>query len=259
MRSLRIWLHYAKNAFLQTLTNRIFFLLFLFGKCARVLLFLVFLYFLLQSTNGLGGYNKEQIIFFYLSFNLVDSASQFLFREVYRFRELVVRGDMDLVLVKPINPLLRVMLGGTDALDLLMLLIIGGAVIYTGITGISMNSGNWIIYGLLLLNALIISAAFHMLILAIGVLTTSIDHLTMVFRDTMAMLRIPVDVYSEPLRGILTFVVPLGIMMTFPPKALMGLLSWPLILISFCISLIAVTLAHWFWKRSLREYQSASS
>lgn len=258
MRSFRIWLLYTKNSFLQALTNRVFFMLFLFGKTARVVMFLGFLYFLLDSTKGLGGYNKEQIIFFYLSFNLIDASAQFLFREVYRFRELVISGDLDLVLVKPINPLLRVMLGGTDILDLLMLIFIGIAVIYTG-TAISLNPINWLVYLGLLLNSMILAAAFHILILTLCVLTTSIDHLTMVFRDTMSMLRIPVDVYSEPLRGILTFVVPLGIMMTFPPKALMGLLSLPLILIAFALSLIAFYTSLFFWKRSLREYQSASS
>jgi ABC-type uncharacterized transport system permease subunit len=106
---------------------------------------------------------------------------------------------------------------------------------------------------------MILAAAFHVLILTLCILTTSIDHLTMVFRDTMSMVRIPVDVYSEPLRGILTFVVPLGIMMTFPPKALMGLLSGPLIFTSFFIAFLTLASTLFFWKRSLREYQSASS
>lgn len=258
MRSFKIWLLYTKNSFLQALTNRVFFMLFLFGKIARVVLFLGFLYFLLDSTKGLAGYNKEQIIFFYLSFNLIDASAQFLFREVYRFRELVISGDLDLVLVKPINPLLRVMLGGTDILDLLMLIFIGIAVIYTG-TMISLNPINWLVYLGLMFNSMILAAAFHILILTLCILTTSIDHLTMVFRDTMSMLRIPVDVYSEPLRGILTFIIPLGIMMTFPPKALMGILSLPLIVIAFALSIGAFYLSLFFWKRSLREYQSASS
>lgn len=258
MRSFKIWLLYTKNSFLQTLSNRVFFILFLFGKSARVILFLGFLYFLLDSTKGMAGYNKEQVIFFYLSFNLIDAAAQFLFREVYRFRELVISGDLDLVLVKPINPLLRVMLGGTDILDLLMLIFISAAVIYTGVN-ISINGLNWTIYLSLMINSMILAAAFHILILTLCILTTSIDHLTMVFRDTMAMLRIPVDVYSEPLRGILTFVIPLGIMMTFPPKALMGLLSVPLIVLSFIVAIAAFYLSLIFWKRSLREYQSASS
>jgi ABC-2 type transport system permease protein len=258
MRSFKIWLLYTKNSFLQTLSNRVFFGLFLFGKSARVLMFLGFLYFLLNSTQGMAGYSKDQIIFFYLSFNLIDAAAQFLFREVYRFRELVISGDLDLILVKPINPLLRVLLGGTDLLDLLMLIFITAAVVYTGM-GISLSAVNWMVYLSLMLNSLILAAAFHILILTLCVLTTSIDHLTMVFRDTMAMLRIPVDVYSEPLRGILTFVVPLGIMMTFPPKALMGLLSGPLIFTSFFIAFLTLASTLFFWKRSLREYQSASS
>ena len=34
--------------------------------------------------------------FFYLSFSLVDTIAQLFFREVYRFRPLIVSGDFDL-------------------------------------------------------------------------------------------------------------------------------------------------------------------
>jgi ABC-2 type transport system permease protein len=259
MKSLRIWLLYAKNSFLQTLSNRIFFGMFLFGKSVRVVMFFGFLYYLLDTTKGLGGYSKDQILFFYLSFNLVDSAAQFLFREVYRFRDLVVTGDLDLVLVKPINPLLRLLLGGTDLLDCIFLVIMTGAVIYLGGHQGLLSVTGWLLYFILIINALVIAAAFHIFILSMGILTTSIDHLVQVYRDLASMVRIPVDIYTEPLRGILTFVIPLGIMMTFPPKALMGILSWPLIFISFGLSLTFCFLSLWLWKRSLKEYQSASS
>jgi len=47
---------------------------------------------------------------------LEPQRAQLLFRDVYRFRPKVVSGDFDLILVKPINPLFRVLLGGADPL-----------------------------------------------------------------------------------------------------------------------------------------------
>lgn len=259
MKSLHIWFLYSKNSFLRVLTNRIFFLMFLFGKSVRIFLFLGFLFFLLEGTKGLAGYSKEQVIFFYLSYNLIDSASQLFFREVYRFRELVISGNLDLVLVKPVNPLLRVLLGETDLLDAIILVLIICSVLFFGINYISLNPFDWLIYVLLLANAFLISAAFHIIILGIGVLTTSIDHLVMVYRDLSSMLRIPVDIYGEPLRGLLTFVIPLGIMFTFPPKALMGLLSPGMILLSLIISVLVFIVSLKFWKLSLKQYSGAGS
>ena len=55
-----------------------------------------------NSLNTLAGYTGTQVIFFFLTFNIIDVTSQFLFREVYRFRPMIVSGDFDFVLVNTI-------------------------------------------------------------------------------------------------------------------------------------------------------------
>ena len=57
-----------------------------------------------SQMKSLGGYNPLQMLVFYLCFNIVDTIGQLLFREVYRFRSLIVTGGLDMVLVKPLNP-----------------------------------------------------------------------------------------------------------------------------------------------------------
>src|SRR3989304_10429335 len=111
---LKIWFLMSKNSFLVVLSHGGVFLLFLLGKIIRFSLFFAFIYFLITGTKTIAGYNFTQTAFFFLTFNLIDVLSQFLFREVYNFRSLVVSGNLDLVLSKPINPLLRVLMGGAD-------------------------------------------------------------------------------------------------------------------------------------------------
>lgn len=257
MKEFKIWWLYTVNSFKQTLTNRSLVVIFLTGKVLRIVLFAIFLNFLLKGTQGLAGYSSQQVIFFYLSFNLVDTLAQLLFREVYRFRQLVVTGNLDLVLSKPLNPLLRVLLGGGDLLDLIMLLLIAGLVVWFGMNYISLSLFSWAAYLLLIINGLIIAAAFHILVLALGMVTTTIDHLIMVYRDFSSMLRIPVDLYIEPVRSLLTFVIPLGIMLTFPAKALMGLLSPQLIVTSLVLTGVFLFLSLKYWRYSLKQYASA--
>ena len=110
-----------------------------------------------------------------------------------------------------------------------------------------------------MLSGLLLAAAFHIFVLGVGVITTAIDHLIMVYRDFTSMLRIPVDLYIEPIRFLLTFAIPLGIMITFPAKSLMGLLSPQFIAISLAFSLVALFLSLKFWHWSLKRYSSASS
>lgn len=255
---LKVWLIYTNNAFQQTLSNRLLVLVFMASKILRVLLFTVFLYFLFQGTSGIGGYDKNQIIFFYLTFNLIDTLGQFLYREVYRFRPLVVSGSLDFVLLKPVSPLTRVLLGGADVMDLLMLVILLTVILWFGISNITSDFNSWLFYFLMVINGLILATAFHIFVLGLGIITVAIDQLISLFRDFSSMLRIPVDLYTQPLRAILTFIIPLGIMITFPAKTLMGLISPISILMFITISITLLFLSLKFWKYSLKRYSSAS-
>ncbi len=251
MKTLRIIFIYYTNSLQKQLINLPIVLMFLVSKLIRYGMFLMFLYFLMSGIKNIGGYSREQILIFYLVFNIIDTLSQLLFREVYYFRPLIVSGSFDMVLVKPFNPLIRVLLGGPDLIDMGMLLILIGILM-------SIHSLN-LYFIFMIINSILISAAFHICVLSIGVLTTSVDHLVMIYRDLTALVRIPVDLFTDPLRFLLTFVIPVGIMFTFPAKALFGILDWKLVVISFLIGVISMYLSLKFWQWSLKYYQSASS
>lgn len=222
-------------------------------------MFAFFLYSLFSGIAVLGGYTRPQILIFYLIFNLIDTTSQLLFREVYRFRALVVTGGLDLVLAKPMNPLIRCLLGGPDLIDTGMLILIVVACIYVTVTSIHPSFLSVSIFMIMLVNSLLISTAFHICVLALGIITFSVDHLVMIYRDLAALARIPIDLITNPLRTILTFVIPIGIMFTFPAQVLLGLLTWQTTLVSLAFGITSLYLSLRLWKYSLRQYQSAGS
>jgi ABC-2 type transport system permease protein len=241
-----------------TMTQRLGLLVFLLGKILRFALFLIFLIVLLKGTNTLAGYNLNQTVFFFLTFNLIDVISQFLFREVYRFRKYIVTGSFDLSLVKPISALFRSLMGGADIIDLIT---IPPLIIALFIVGRSLNPTflSVILYFVLLVNGLLIASAFHIAVLALGIITFEIDHTVMIYRDLTSLGRLPIDIYKQPLQGFLTFLVPVGIMMTLPAKTLMGKSSPLIILVSLFIGLLSIFLSVRFWNYALTKYSSASS
>ena len=242
------------------LTNRFAAAFFLMGKFLRFSLFLAFLILLVGRTQTLAGYNVQQVVFFFLTFNLVDIISQFLLRGVYHFRPLIVTGNFDFILTKPLNPLFSSLARRTDILDLLTLIplvlyiifFLASGQVVTTLTGI-------LFYLVLVLNALLVALALHIIVLCIGVLTTEVDHLIWIYRDLTNMGRVPIDIYREWLRGFLIFVIPVGVLMTFPAKALMGLLSWQWVLFSIGLSVIFLWGSIRFWRYALNRYSSASS
>lgn len=257
-KELRIILRYFTYSLQTQLTNIPILLLFFAAKIIRYGLFLLFLYFLVNNISQVGGYSTTQMLIFYLTFNLIDTTAQTLFREIYRFRPQLISGGFDFTLAKPINPLVRSLLGGPDFIDagiLVILIIVLVSILLRG----QYPAFQILFYLMLIANSLILATAFHIGVLATGILSLSVDHLVMVYRDLTSLLRIPVDLFTDPLRSFITFVVPIGIMFTFPAKALMGLLSIQNIIISFVLGLSSLYLSLKFWHYALKQYSSASS
>ncbi len=245
----------SQNAFI----SRFGAILFVIGKLIRFSFFLFFLLIITSRTQAIQGYTLWQVILFYITFNLIDSLAQFFLREVYRFRSYVIRGDFDYFLTKPVPVLLRLLFGGSDILDIPIILLSFGFIFValSNIGGVTVP--NLLIYLALLINGFVIAMSFHILVLAIGVLTAEVDNTLWLFRDITQMGRFPIDIYKNPLRQIITFIIPVGIMVTFPAKAAMGLLSFNTVLISLFVGGISLYLSIRFWRFALKNYSSASS
>lgn len=235
-------------------------LLFLLGKIVRFLLFFTFLFMVLSSAETLAGYNREQVVLFFLIFNLVDIMVQFFFRGVYQFRFRVVSGDYDLDLLKPLPSFFQPVFGYSDILDFMTLVPLWGYFLWFVFTNQLFPSVfHFFSFLALLLNSLILAFAFHLFVCAVCVLTTEIDHLIWLYRDLTNMARFPTDIYQRGVRFILTFAIPVVVLITFPAKALLGLLSFKGVLLAFLASCFLLLVSLKFWKFALSQYSSASS
>lgn len=253
-KNLKIFFLLSSYSLRSTLDHRSGLLIFLLGKIIRFLFYLGFIILIFSQTKFLKGYQLNQTLIIYLTFNLIDTITQILFRQVYRFRPLVISGYLDLVLIKPLPPLFPLLLGGIDFLDILMVFPYLFLLLFFLF---SYPLFSLVYYWLLILNSLIIATSFHILVLALGILFTSVDHMIMIYRDLTSFGRFPFDIYRKNLRDFLTFVLPIGVMFAFPPKALFGLLSLKTVIFAFVISLILLIFSLKVWHFALKKYQSA--
>lgn len=255
---LRVWFLMSKNSLLRDFGSRLGLGLLLTGKVVRFSLFFAFLYFLLGSIDSLAGYTRQQVIFIFLTFNLVDILSQFLFREVYRFRPLIISGDFDLVLTKPIRPLFRSLMGGADFIDFLTLVPLLGILFYYA-RALEPSLVLTLAYALLVLNGIVLAAAFHIFILSFAVITLELDNLLWIFRELVGLGRVPVEIYATPMRLILTYIFPVASMIALPAKTLMGFTDLKAIIFACVLGAFGLLAALRFWKFALSRYTSASS
>jgi len=257
-RYLKIFFLYSKFALKTTFQTRVGTVFFLIGKIIRFLFFFLLVLLIFIKVKIIKGYTINQAIIFYLTFNIVDTITQIIFREVYRFKYSVVSGSLNLILTRPHHPFLKILIGGIDYLDIIML------VPYLALTGFyisrlpnyELGIINCLLYFLLIINGLLIATAFHIAVLAFGIITTETDNTIMIYRDLTNLTRFPLDIYQSPIREILTFIIPVGVMISFPAQALFNLLTWPKILYAFILSISLLLLSLRFWRYGLKQYQS---
>lgn len=252
----KIWLTTSRLSLESVFENRLGVILFTLGKIIRFTFFIFFLFIIHRQVAVVSGYTLPQMISFFLIFNILDLFGQLFFRGIYFFREQIISGEFDFKLIKPISPLFQSLTRHTDILDLPLLLIALGYLL-TQIGTISFIQ--MLAFALTLANGLIIITAIHIAVAALGIITTEIDHTIMIYRDISQMARVPIDLYTDSVRSVLTFVIPVAIAYTLPAKSLMGLASGLLIVQSVVIALLSLVASLWLWNFALTKYSSASS
>lgn len=256
----RFWRQAASNSLQETFVNRATNVLFFLGKCVRLLFSLLFILAIKQNLHFFGAYTTNQLLLFFLTYQIISVVTQAVFRGVYSFAYSIRRGEFDFTLLKPINPLFQALMGSPDANDVIFLLPLFGAMGFLiHQSQLSFDLVNILFYVLLLANGLLIATALHVAILAFGILTMDVDGLTWLYRDFLTLGQLPIDAYRQPIRALLNFVVPIGIMITVPTRMLLGLSS-PVVLVSATVvGTTAFLISLKLWKIALKKYSSASS
>lgn len=259
-RYVRIYARLALNSFASQATTPLSSFGYLLGKMSRVAYFLIFLFAIFKHTDALAGYRLEEAALFFLTFNVVDMVAQLFFRGIYGIRAIVRDGDLDFFLIQPLNVLYRVAFNTVDFLDLVTILPVFGVMVYLFQTMPEpIMLSRLAIYGVLVFNGLLIAFSIHILVAALAVLTQELENTIWIYRDLMTLGRFPSDIYDRPMRFILTFFVPVAVMVSFPAKAYLGQLPWHWILHSFWMAGLSVVVSLFCWNYALARYTSSSS
>ncbi len=260
MKYARVWMRLAVMSFSIQTGNPISSTGYLLGKIVRLSFFVLFLSAIFKHTRALAGYTLEQAVLFFLTFNLIDIVAQLIFRGVYGIRGLIREGDFDYFLIQPLNPLYRVAFNTVDFLDVVTVIPVAAltVAVMRRIPG-AFTVEHVAAYVLLCLNGLLIAMAIHIAVAALAVLTQELENTIWIYRDLMTLGRFPVDVYDSFMRTVLTFVIPVAVMTSFPTKMYLGMLSARWVWTAVGMAGLSVTFSLMFWRFATRRYTSISS
>jgi ABC-type uncharacterized transport system permease subunit len=250
----------AVHNFSSLISSRVDFWLLIFGKLIRMGLVFLMIASIFNFVPVLADYTRPEALLFFATFNIVDILAQAIFFRGFWFTQKWVReGEFDHFLRYPINPLFLNAFKVTDWMDILTLIPAAAILVYTFSLFPSIHWWFLFLYGLLVLNGILIAFAINVFIASLNFYTPETENAFLLYRDLMYTARFPTEIFGEPLRLIFTLVLPIAVIVAFPAKAFLGILNWRWVWFALALSSVLVFSSIKFWNASLKHYSSASS
>lgn len=175
-----------------------------------------------------------------------------------RIVNLVQRGTLDFVLLKPVDSQFMVSLRAFSPSGLPDLVLGAGMLLYAG-AKLELPWHGWLLAVPLLLTSVLSLYALWFMVAATSIWFVRIYNATEVLNGLLEAGRYPASAFPVGFRFFLTFVVPVTFMTTVPAEVVLGRGGWSLPLQALGVALVLLGLARAFWKWALRSYTSASS
>ena len=209
----------------------------------------------------IGGWSFHQVLvvigLYFLAYGFVDVVMRPNIDDIV---EHIRTGSMDFVLVKPVNSQVHATLRRYRFQKLSNVAVGLGIIIYALVQlRVSPSIGQIGLFIVLCVGAMVLlySAMTLLSTLAFWLVdVTNIDDFIVGFLEAG---RFPSDAFPEPVRGLITFVVPIAFITTVPAEVLLGKLTPGLVAYGWIIALALLAASISLWKVAVRHYSSASS
>ncbi|MFF5176226.1 ABC transporter permease [Micromonospora sp. NPDC000089] len=213
-----------------------------------------------RFTGAIAGWSHAEVLVVIGLFFALNGLRQALLQpNLNQMTEYVRRGTLDFLLTKPFDAQLLVSLRQlkvSSLPDLLLGLVLAG--VGVALSGRRPSVGALAAFGWLAAAALLLLYALTVLLMAFGVVTMAAEELGIVAFGLAELARFPVQLYRDPVQTLLT-VLPVAFLTTYPAQALLGRLDPRLLLVAPAVAAVALLVARFAWRRSLRAYTGASA
>jgi len=215
---------------------------------------------LFEHTKKIGDWNVQQMQVFLGLVFIVDGLYMIIFSEnMDQFSEKVRKGDLDLLLAKPINSQFMVSLqkSGTAMLGNLLIGISWFTYSICKLPDFQWLRLFWLI--LLIPCGLITVYVIRFCIAATAVIFTRSENLQFLWYQVYKLGMRPDSIYFPWFKWMILTVIPVGTIASVPARALLEPPNYALFLWVVCLSGIMLYISTRFWRFSLKHYSSASS
>jgi ABC-2 type transport system permease protein len=220
---------------------------------------------ILTRFENIGGWTWPQMALL-LGFHTLGYAlgACFTLVQLRRMEEIVLSGEFDTLLVRPLNPWAYLVFSGFN-IEYGGHIVLGAGLIAWALPQLSIvwTVGTGLLFVGGLLSAALITASMITIIGACAMVLGRARYLFGIYFDFWELSRYPASIFAAPFQIALLSIVPLGYMAYVPVSVLLGR-SVPYLGASAAPATLAagpvtVCVAAWFWRFCLDRYQAGAS
>jgi len=261
LRYCRMTLLMMKNCLIREMQFRSNFIIRLFTEVIWLGMQFIYVEVLYSLTQSIGGWNVWEMVILLGTNHIINQLFEaFFFDNCTKLVDQIRLGDLDFVLVKPINSQFMVSLRYTDYASITNSMagfaMIGFALHKLGTT---ITPVEVLLFLLLVLNGIFI---LYSMMFCLSILTFWIGRASNLFElyyQLTQFTRYPGEIYRFGLRMVLLTAIPMLVVSNFPAKVLVGGLLNGRLLYACAIGVSFLLATAWLWSMGLKRYRSASS
>ena len=212
-------------------------------------------------SDRIGDWTWPEVLMVVALFTLFSGVMEALLRpNVGAVLDQVRDGTFDFVLTKPVNAQFIASLRNIVVWRLSDVVIGLGLIVYAlGQLHVTPTLAQDALFVLMLVAATFIVYSLWLMMVSLAFWFVKLDNFTELFYGFYEAGRYPVTIYRGLIRGLLTFVVPIAFVTTFPASALLGRIDQATVLIGIAFAVGLFVVSNRFWNFAVRHYSSASS
>lgn len=230
-----------------------------------------------EQVDVLAGWTLSGVVVLLGTYQIVTGLlGAFIEPNLSFFGEKVRQGTVDDILLLPVPSMFMASLGTCSPWALLRV-VLGAAIVVVGVSAGAGGAGSAVgaaLYLLQLAAGLVVAWAYRLALASVSFWALGAE-LSVLYNAGWQLGRYPVDIYVTPIRQLLTYVVPVAFIATYPARTLSGLAAGEAgsaggalglaggalgpAGASLTAALVSALLAGAIWRAGLRRYTSATS
>ena len=218
------------------------------------------------KTTMVAGWTKPQYMFFVGCFFALNGVIETLFMEnCNEFAELIRTGDLDFLLLKPIDEQFLITCRRVDWATGLNFFMGCGVMLYALIQmGWVFDPIKLAAFATLFVCGTAIAYGFMVVLTSSSVWLVRNQSLLEMWWLFSSLARYPRELFktvawAEPIGMVFTFIVPILVVVSVPSDVMVRAFDWRMIAFTIAAALVILSLSRRFFRHALRSYRSASS